>query len=332
MNIPLDQLFLDNLKEARRQEILRTKGKPKMPKFPNQTWAFPVLLERKYVNHLVRLFSKLTKVSKDWAKTEYPDALKRYQGRSDAWGYHADEDSFGIVLGLRQDLEAQQEAMDLGPGGTTEAFVYGTGDAVAAWNAKRWATERAIALGHVYDPYEPWMSDALEEWTKTDLRLIKNLSDEYIKRIETSVLEAVQTGRRPEDLYLDILKTNSNLGINRAKLIASDQTSKLLGLINQYRSQALGLEKYKWLTARDERVRPTHKQAEGKIGIWNDSTKWVEDGKLVPRNGAGDESHPGHSVRCRCTSASVWDDLITPIDQNLLEDPYVQEELRRMGY
>ena len=334
MQVPLDHGFQVMLEESRRQAILKGKGKPKMPKFPNRKWEYPILQERKYVNYLIGLMSKLGNASVRWVKEEYPKALEAYQGKrdSDDWGYHADEDSFGLTYSLRRDLEAEQTSMDLGPGGDVEATIYSTGDAVATWNAKRWATERALALGHVYDPAEPWMREALDEWTKTDLRLIKNLSDEYVRRIETSVLEAIQTGRRPEDLLVDILKVNKGMAIDRARLIAEDQTGKLLGQINKARSQAIGLNRYRWLTVGDKRVRPTHQHANNKIGDFGNSGIWWEGNKQVARGTSDPVAHPGQEIRCRCSSAPVWNDLLQPVDEKLLNDPYVQEELRRMGY
>lgn len=332
MQIPLDTTFLSMLEASRRQEILRTKGRPKMLRFPKPVWKYPTLQERKYVNYLISLFAPISKIPVKWVKEEYKAALDKYNGKRDAWGYYADEDSFDATFSLRQDLKAQQEEMDLGPGGAVEATVYSTGDAVAAWNAKRWATERAIALGHVYDPVEPWMQEALQEWTKTDLRLIRNLSDEYINRIESVVLEAVQVGKRPEDLLVDILRINKGMTVDRARLISVDQTGKLLGQINRARSLAIGLNRYQWLTVGDKRVRPTHRDANNKIGIWENSGVWIEGGKQVPRGGQGDNSHPGQPARCRCSSAAVWEDLIKPMDEKLLNDPYVQAELKAMGY
>ena len=332
MQIPLDTTFLSMLEASRRQEILRTKGKPKMPRFPKPVWKYPTLQERKYVNYLISLFATISKVPVKWVKEEYKAALDKYNGKTDAWGYYADEDSFGATFSLRQDLKAQQEEMDLGPGGAVEATVYGTGDAVAAWNAKRWATERALALGHVYDPVEPWMQEALQEWTKTDLRLIRNLSDEYINRIESVVLEAVQIGKRPEDLLVDILRINKGMTVDRARLISVDQTGKLLGQINRARSLAIGLNRYQWLTVGDKRVRPTHQNANGKIGDFDNSGIWWEGVQKVSRGTSDPVAHPGGEIRCRCSSAAVWEDLLKPVDEKLLNDPYVQAELKAMGY
>lgn len=335
MQVPVDQGFLIALEASRLQAILKGKGKPKMPKFPRRKWEYPILQERKYVNYLIGLMSKLGKVSVRWVKEEYPKALEAYQGKADAqddWGYHADEDSFGLTYSLRSDLEAEQTSMDLGPGGAVEATIYSTGDAVAAWNAKRWATERALALGHVYDPAEPWMREALDEWTKTNRQYLQNLGEEYLNRTEMKVIEAIQSGKRPEDLLVDILKANKSMTIDRARLLAEDQVGKLLGQINRSRSMAIGLNRYQWLTVGDKRVRPTHVAADDKIGDFGNAGIWWENGRQVPRGGQGDNSHPGQPVRCRCSSAPVWNDLLQPMDEKLLNDPYVQEELRRMGY
>ena len=334
MQVPLDHGFQVMLEESRRQAILKGKGKPRMPSFPRPVWKYPTLQERKYVNYLIALFAPMSKASVRWVKNEYPGALSKYQDKrdSDAWGYYADADSFDLTYRLRQDLETEQTAMDLGPGGSVEATVYSTGDAVAAWNAKRWAAERAIALGHVYDPAEPWMREALDEWTKTNRKYLTNLGDEYLNRTEMLVTDALQVGKRPEDLLVDILRANKGMTVDRARLLAEDQTGKLLGQINKARSQAIGLHKYQWLTVGDKRVRPTHASANNKIGVWENAGVWIENGKEVPRGGQGDNSHPGQPVRCRCSSAAVWSELLQPVDEKLLNDPYVQEELRRMGY
>ena len=330
-NPPKDETFAMLLREARHQEILRTKGKPKMPKFPAPVWRFPVLLERRYTNYLVSLFKGLAKVGKDWAK-EYPEILAKYQGKTDAWGYHADETSFDLTFGLRRDLDAEQQNMDLGPGGAVEATIYHTADDVAEWNAKRWDIERKISLGHVYTPSEPWMQETLTEWTDTNLCHVKSLSGEYLTRMETMALEAVQTGKRPEALLVDVLKMNQNLSVKRARLIARDQLAKLVSTIQEKRSVAAGMDTYEWITSMDERVRATHRPANGKIGVYGNSSIWIVNGKEVPRNGEGDDSSPGRPISCRCVALARWEDLLKPIDESLLMDEYVQAELAALGY
>jgi hypothetical protein len=297
MQVTADPLFLSMLAASRRQAILKGKGKPKMPNFPKPVWRYPVLLDRKYQNYLLALFRPLAAVGKAWAK-EYPSILREYQGKQDANDLHQDATSQELTFRLRQDLEKTQESMDLGPMGAVESTIYGTGDAMAEWNKKRWALERELALGYVYDPAEPWVAEALDEWTQTNLRLVKSLSGEYLVRMETLALEALQVGKRPEDLLVDILRLNKNLTVNRARLIATDQLGKLNGLMTERRSLACGMDTFEWLSAADERVRPSHVAANRKIGTYSNSSIWVVHGEPVPRNGEGDDSFPGLPIRC----------------------------------
>lgn len=328
----MDRGFLLVLMESRRQAIMKAKGKPpKLPTFPKPVWRYPVLLDRKYQNYLEGLLRPLGKIGTAWAK-EYPSILAEYQGKTDSAGLHTDARSQEFTLRLRQDLEAMQESMDFGPSGAVEATIHSTGDSVADWNAKRWALERQIALGHVYDPAEPWVSEALDEWTQTNLRLVKSLSGEYLVRMETLALEALQTGKRPEDLLVDVLRLNKNLTVNRARLIATDQLGKLNGLMNKTRSLACGMNTFEWLSASDERVRPSHREANRKIGTYDNSSIWLVHGEPVPRNGQGDDSFPGLPIRCRCVGAARWEDILKPIDEKLLMDPYVIAEMQAMGY
>jgi len=88
----------------------------------------------------------------------------------------------------------------------------------------------------------------------------------------------------------------------RAKIISRDQISKANAELTQYRQTDLGVEKYKWRTAKDERVRgnpsgrfpnavPSHYAREGKIFSWSEA----------PSGG-----HPGMAVLCRCFADPVF--------------------------
>ena len=329
----MDLGFLAALEASRRSAIIKAGGKAKEPKFPAPKWSYPILQERRYSNWAVKLFQPLREVGRQFAK-DYPALLKEYQGKTDQMdeGFRTDATSQELTIGLRRDLEEAQQSMDLGPTGTDYAYIYATGDALADWNAKYWSTQRALALGHVYDIQEPWMQDALTEWTETNTKYFRNLSTEFVNRMESLALEAIQTGKRPEALLVDLLKLEKNLGYNRARLIAEDQTGKLLSIVNEKRSRACGLSTYTWSTARDERVRPTHKVAEGKIGTYEDSAVWIDEatGKPYPRGGQGDDSSPGIPVRCRCTACARWSEILKPIDASLLSDPYVEAEIQRL--
>ena len=215
--------------------------------------------------------------------------------------------------------------------GATEAAIYATGAELADWAGKRWALERQLALGHVYDIAEPWMQETLRDWTATNSGYFQNLSREWVGKMEALALDALQTGKRPEQLLVDILKLDKTLGYNRARLIAQDQLGKLYAITNEKRSLACGMDTYTWVTAGDERVRPTHKNASGKIGTYKDSTVWIVDGKQVPRGSDVPQVGTGVEIKCRCHSAARGEDVLKPIDESLLSDPWVEAEIARMS-
>ena len=326
-----DPVFLALLEQRRRQEIIRTKGHPKIPTAPVPT--FPKLVEIRYSAWLQRILAPMATIAKQWAREQYPKALEAY--RKDEWGYHADADSHSLVLGLTDPLKRNQLSLDLDTGA---ASIAATAESVNQWVAKRYAMERAILLGNVYDVSEPWVAGALYEWELTNRKLVTSLVGEHLTRVESMVLEAVQTGKRPEVLVLDILKANKNLSVNRAKLIARDQIGKLLSLLTERRSREIGLDTYVWKTAMDERVRgrpggryptakPSHWGAQNKVGIYGKGDVWLVGGVEVPR-GANDPIGPaGREIACRCVNASRYEDLLKPIDERLLEDPYVLAEM-----
>lgn len=326
-----DPMFLALLEQRRKQEIIRTKGKPPIPKAP--TPQFPKLAEIRYSAWLQRLLEPMATIAKQWARTEYPKALEAY--RRDSADLHMDEDSHALVLGLVDQLKQNQLSMDLDIGA---AGIAGTAETVNQWVVRRFAAERQLLLGNVYDVSEPWVSAALYEWELTNRKLVTSLVGEHLTRMEAMVLEAVQTGKRPEELTLDILKANKGMSVTRAKLIARDQIGKLLSILTEKRSREIGLDTYVWKTALDERVRgnprgryptarPSHWGAEGKVGIYGKGDVWLVAGKEVPRGMNDPLVAPGMDIQCRCVAASRYEDLLVPIDERLLADPYVLAEM-----
>lgn len=331
-----DPMFRALLVQRRRQQLIAAKGRPvPYPKVPAP--KYPVLLERKYAAWIMRLLQPLATVSNAWAKTEYSQVLQAYQ-RQDSSDLHQDADSHSLTLRLSESLSSAQMEMDLEPGGSAARTIAATAESVNAFVAKRYAMERRIALGNVYEISEPWVTSALSEWTETNRKLIKSLAVEAQTRMEAMVLEAVQTGVRPEELVSRIYNLNRSTGISRAKLIAADQVGKLAGLLSEKRSLAIGMDTYTWQTAMDERVRgrpgglyptarPSHWAAQGKVGIFGKGDVWLVDGKQVPRGSNDPIGAPGFEIRCRCIASSRWEDVFKPIDEELLSDPWVLAEM-----
>ena len=128
---------------------------------------------------------------------------------------------------------------------------------------------------------------AFQEWASG---LIRDINADQRRRIEASVFQgfANQTPRR--DISREIQAILS-IGRRRAAFIARDQANKISGKFDELRHREAGIESYRWRTARDERVRDTHRRNQGRIFRWD-----------APPSETG---HPRTEPNCRCTAEAV---------------------------
>lgn len=141
-------------------------------------------------------------------------------------------------------------------------------------------------------------------------RLIKNLSNDVLDRIERQTLGSIFEGRGQSDIAKS-LQEIEGIGRNRARLIARDQASKLNGAMNELRQRQAGIRFYKWRTILDGRERPSHHANNGKIFSWD----------KPPPTGA-----PSTAVNCRCRGLAVISD--DPAD---VGDTPIPAELEEIG-
>jgi SPP1 gp7 family putative phage head morphogenesis protein len=141
---------------------------------------------------------------------------------------------------------------------------------------------------------EPTIGPHLAEAVRENVRLIRTIPENLLNDVEGIVSRGVRRGRRASEMAKEIQK-RFKVNENKAKLIARDQTSKLNGELTQLRQTSLGIRRYIWLTARDERVRPEHEDRDGEIFRWDEPP---EDG------------HPGEPINCRCVAQPILDDIL----------------------
>jgi SPP1 gp7 family putative phage head morphogenesis protein len=151
---------------------------------------------------------------------------------------------------------------------------------------------------------------AEDEFRKLNVSLITNLRDDHVERVQNILRPAVTAGRRWEDVAKSLER---ELGISerRARLIARDQTNKIVSDMARLHMQAAGVEEYTWRTSKDDAVRgkpggeyedsdSNHWKLEGKRFRWNDPP--------VTNDVTGERNHPGQDIQCRCTAEPVLPD------------------------
>jgi len=136
---------------------------------------------------------------------------------------------------------------------------------------------------------EPWLVSEREAFISVQKKLITKISEEQFDRIQQATLAGLRDGKLATDIAKDLEK-QLHIPKNKAKLIARDQTSKLVGNLNQYRQQELGIKEYMWSTVGDNRVRDEHIALEGLVFSWDNPPS---------------EGNPGEAVNCRCVAIPI---------------------------
>lgn len=190
---------------------------------------------------------------------------------------------------IRRQLNQLRQANKVDPG-SAAATANRTAKRVRRIVDERLANEIRKSVGINIRPFmldDSQITPALNKAVKENVELITSIPEKYFDRVERYVVEAVTTGTRHETLAKGIYEIGQST-FRRAQLIARDQTSKMTGSFNRIRQSSIGIDEYVWSTSKDERVRPTHIENEGKRFRWD-----------TPPEETG---HPGEDIQCRCVA------------------------------
>lgn len=155
---------------------------------------------------------------------------------------------------------------------------------------------RLIRDNKILIPQGSWESYTLDEWSKTNVSLIKNITAEHAQEISQIIRGGLISGKSTDEITKALkFGEAGKAGVydkfkNRARLIARDQIGKLQSNINKTRLTQMGLDRYIWVTQGDKRVRELHRIYSGNEFRWS----------IPPSDG-----HPGEAIQCRCSPSPV---------------------------
>ena len=134
----------------------------------------------------------------------------------------------------------------------------------------------------------------VQRFARENADLITGLGGRLAGDIAKVVEQGTFAGSRWETIAARLAERGT-VTESRAALIARDQVGKLYGAVNKQRQENLGVTRYVWRTARDNRVREEHEALEGEIFSWNNPPS---------------EGHPGEPVNCRCYADPDFSELL----------------------
>lgn len=159
--------------------------------------------------------------------------------------------------------------------------------------------ERTISKVAVAPQISPLAKETIAaSWAENLDLYIQKWTDEEIFSLRQTVQANSMRGGRAENLERQIM---ADYGVSRrkAKFLARQETSLLMSKFQQVRYADVGVSKYKWSTAGDERTRPDHKRLNGKI--FDFAKPPVTDTKTGARNNAGED------FNCRCIAIPIFE-------------------------
>jgi len=144
-------------------------------------------------------------------------------------------------------------------------------------------------------PSDVGTAEAIAAARQANIDLMVKAAMSYAADIEAILDDPDAFGTRVEDLA-DAIEERTGVAESHAELIARDQTLKLNAALNEGRQTAAGVEKYIWSTSKDEKVRPSHQEMDGRVCRWDDPPDV---------NGDGERLNPGEDFQCRCIALPV---------------------------
>ncbi len=178
----------------------------------------------------------------------------------------------------------------------------------------------AAVLGIQPELAEPWLGPVIDQFAKSNAKLVGSVTEDFIDRLDRRISDRMREGLRPEEIAKEIERDFvSSQGIeakrarNRAKLIARDQTATLQGDVTRIRQQQLGIRRYVWRTAKDERVRSSHKAREGETFVWGKPI-----GPQLRKKGLKVDTidgPPGRPINCRCYAEPLLSDVVEDLPE-----------------
>lgn len=137
---------------------------------------------------------------------------------------------------------------------------------VEQWHRSKWIA--AVRAGTGIDLSSVLTSlptaETVEAFVSRNVALVRNISDQAQARIADAVWRGYQA-RTPMREVARELREAVDLGRDRARRVAADQSAKLVAALDDERRAEAGVTQYRWRHSGKLHYRPEHKARDGKV-------------------------------------------------------------------
>lgn len=138
-----------------------------------------------------------------------------------------------------------------------------------------------------------------EQWAQNLNLYIKNWTQENILKLRQQIQDNTFSGAGRAEAMVKTIQENYGSSKAKAKFLARQETALLMSKFQETRYGDMGINKYRWSTSHDERVRPDHAALNGKVFLFDQPP--VTDRRTGARN------NPGQDFNCRCIAIPILD-------------------------
>ncbi len=182
-------------------------------------------------------------------------------------------------------------------------------DAFLARKAKMIVSKQASYMKRVtkLPPAQMSTQQLIEDFRLANAKLITGLKDSQILKVTNVLRQAQSVGQRWEETA-PAIRDSLGVGIDRARLIARDQTNKFSGTMQRLTQTGSGVEEYTWSTTKSAAVRGypggvnTRKGGHNHYALEGTRHRWDTPPVVGPD---GMRFHPGQDINCECTAIPV---------------------------
>jgi len=280
---------------------IRAMSKKRPPKM-----KYPTKLENIYVEYYKSLVRSWKEIYLETIDQKLSDIHFQFTGKVDSW--QSDLESIVNVF----TLQANTATLSVIPAAKEMA------DLVSKFNYLEFQRTVQKVIGIPVYSAPAAMEKYLSIFTAQNVSLVTNLSQSLEGEINRVVQRGLQYGKSVKEIKKTLLGTDIDQGVfnrieTRAELIARDQVGKLNGQMTKIRQEDLGIDRYIWRTAMDERVRDSHEVLQGMLCQWNDGSIYSQnDGETWDdRDSIGAYvGEPGEDYQCRCYAEPYFKNLL----------------------
>jgi SPP1 gp7 family putative phage head morphogenesis protein len=128
----------------------------------------------------------------------------------------------------------------------------------------------------------------------------------HVDHALAAFLQALRPMREAAQTRTDAVDDTAS-AVRAARMTAVNAAHRALAEATRAKHVSLGIERYTWISSRDQRVRRRHRELDKTVHRWDDPP--------VSNPDTGRRAHPGEDYGCRCTASPVIEDIEAAIER-----------------